>query len=270
MSQLLLAAGQLRNGEVPLGEAVAFWVLGPVCIAGAIGTVLLRNAIHSALSLVATMASLGAFYLIEQGPFLGLVQIIVYTGAIMILFLFVLMLIGRDSSDSLVETLRGQRWAAALFGLGFAVLVGLSVGRAFTGIRPVDLDKPNAAGSNVSSIAQLLFTRYLFAFELTSALLIVAAVGAMVLAHIERDEAKPTQKSIARARIRSGRPQPLPGPGVLSSGNSIGTPALLPDGTISAESVMASLSGPPATPARNERDRIASEVRELEDVEDNR
>jgi NADH-quinone oxidoreductase subunit J len=259
----LLAAG-LHNGQVPLGEAVTFWVLGPISLAGAIGTVLLRNAIHSALSLVATMFSLGAFYLIEQGPFLGLVQIIVYTGAIMILFLFVLMLIGRDSSDSLVETLRGQRWAAALFGVGFALLVAISVGRAFTGITPVDLDKPNAGGKNVQSVAQLLFTRYLFAFELTSALLIVAAIGAMVLAHIERDEPKPTQKTLARARIRSGRPQPLPGPGVLSSGNSIGTPALLPDGSISHESVMSGVRAASQGPSVYERDRERDELRELE------
>jgi NADH-quinone oxidoreductase subunit J len=181
----------------------------------------------------------------------------------MILFLFVLMLVGRDSSDSLVETLRGQRWAAALFGVGFAVLVAVSVGRAFTGITPVDLDKPNAHGSNVNSIAELLFTRYLFAFELTSALLIIAAVGAMVLAHIERDEPKPTQKSLARARIRSGRPQPLPGPGVLSSGNSIGTPALLPDGSVSRESVMAGVRGAEAGPSPAERER---ERRELGDA----
>ena len=251
----MLLAAELRNGQVPLGEAVAFWVLGPISVAGAMGTVLLRNAVHSALSLVATMASLGAFYLIEQGPFLGLVQIIVYTGAIMILFLFVLMLIGRDASDSLVETLRGQRLAAALFGIGFAVLVAVGVGRAFTGIKPVDLDKPNAAGSNVNSLATLLFTRYLFAFELTSALLIVAAIGAMVLAHIEREGKKPTQKAIARERIRSGRPQPLPGPGVLASGNSIGTPALLPDGTISQESVMSGVRAAQAGPSENERDR---------------
>src|SRR6478609_1380649 len=151
MSSTLLAAGELTHGQVPLGEAIAFWILGPVSLAGAIGMVLFRNAIHSALSLVATMMSLGAFYLIQQGPFLGLVQIIVYTGAIMILFLFVLMLVGRDSSDSLIETIRGQRWAAALFGVGFAVLVALSVGRAFTNIKPKDLDKPNAAGSNVHS-----------------------------------------------------------------------------------------------------------------------
>ncbi len=200
--------------------------------------VLARNAIHSALSLVATMMCLGAFYVIEQGPFLGLVQIIVYTGAIMILFLFVLMLVGRDASDSLIETLRGQRWAAALFGLGFALLVAISVGRAFKGQKPVDLNGPNASGHNVQGIARLLFTKYLFAFELTSALLIIAAVGAMVLAHIEREGPRPTQKQIARERIRMGRPQPLPGPGVLSTGNSIGTPALLPDGTISHDSLM--------------------------------
>jgi NADH-quinone oxidoreductase subunit J len=234
----ILAAGELRNGQVPLGEAIAFWILGPISLAGAIGMVLARNAIHSALSLVATMMSLGAFYVIEQGPFLGLVQIIVYTGAIMILFLFVLMLVGRDSSDSLIETLRGQRWAAALFGIGFALLVALSVGRAFKGQKAVELNRPNAAGGNVHSVASLLFTKYLFAFELTSALLIIAAVGAMVLAHIEREGPRRTQKAIARERIRSGRPQPLPGPGVLSTGNSIGTPALLPDGTISTESVM--------------------------------
>jgi NADH-quinone oxidoreductase subunit J len=247
----VFAAGELTNGQVPLGEAIAFWILGPVSLAGAMGMVLLRNAVHSALSLVATMMSLGMFYLIEQGPFLGLVQIIVYTGAIMILFLFVLMLIGRDASDSIVETLRGQRWAAALFGVGFALLVSLSVGRAFEGTKPINLNGAgtNAGGQNVNSIATLLFTKYLFAFELTSALLIIAAVGAMVLAHIERDGPKRTQKSIARERIRSGRPQPLPGPGVLSSGNSIGTPALLPDGTISIESVMASTPGVRELPA---------------------
>ncbi len=238
-AHVLLEAGKpLMQGQVPLGEAIAFWILGPISLAGAIGMVLLRNAIHSALSLVATMMCLGAFYLIEQGPFLGLVQIIVYTGAIMILFLFVLMLVGRDASDSIIETLRGQRWAAALFGLGFALMVALGVGRAFKGEKPTNLDAPNANGTNVNSIAELLFTKYLFAFELTSALLIVAAVGAMVLAHIEREGPKRTQKSHARERIRSGRPQPLPGPGVLSTGNSIGTPALLPDGSISHESTM--------------------------------
>jgi len=243
MSMILASGHPLTNGQVPLGEAVAFWILGPIALAGGIGMVGLRNAVHSALSLAGTMMCLGAMYMIEQGPFIGFVQIIVYTGAIMILFLFVLMLVGRDSSDSIVETLRGQRWAAALFGIGFALLVAISVGRAFRGIKPVELNRANADGGNVHSLAQLIFTKYLFAFELTSALLIVAAVAAMVLAHVERDGPKLTQKQAARDRIRSGRPQPLPGPGVLSTGDAIGTPALLPDGSPSTESVLASTPG---------------------------
>ncbi|MEO6703459.1 MAG: NADH-quinone oxidoreductase subunit J [Jatrophihabitantaceae bacterium] len=240
-TQAILAAAVPSN-HVSHGETAAFVILAPVALLGAIGMVLLRNAVHSALSLVATMMCLGLFYLIEQGPFLGLVQIIVYTGAIMILFLFVLMLVGRDSSDSLVETLRGQRLAALLVGIAFGLLLVLAIGRAFTNQTVKNLDTANSDyGTNVNGIAQLLFTKYLFAFELTSALLIVAAVGAMVLAHIERDGPKPTQKSLARARIRSGRPQPLPGPGVLSSGNAVGTPALLPDGSIAKESLLGGL-----------------------------
>ena len=88
--------------EISNGEAVLFWILGPIALAGAFGTVLARNAIHAALFLVMTMGSLGVFYFIQEAPFLGVVQIIVYTGAIMILFLFVLMVVGRDSSDSIV------------------------------------------------------------------------------------------------------------------------------------------------------------------------
>jgi NADH-quinone oxidoreductase subunit J len=235
------AAQAVLAAPVTTGEAVAFWILGPVALLGAIGMVLLRNAVHSALSLVTTMMCLGLFYLIQQGPFLGLVQIIVYTGAIMILFLFVLMLIGRDSADSLVETLRGQRVAALVAGVAFALLLALAIGRAFTGQEARNLDAANTEyGNNVNGIAQILFTKYLFAFELTSALLIVAAVGAMVLAHIERDGPRPSQKALARERIRSGRPQPLPGPGVLSSGNAVGTPALLPDGSVARESLLGS------------------------------
>ncbi len=234
---LTLAAGNHIGG----GEEIAFWILGPVAVIGAVGMVLARNAVHSALSLVATMMCLGLFYVIEQGPFLGLVQIIVYTGAIMILFLFVLMLVGRDSTDSLVETLRGQRVAAIIAGLAFAVMVAGAIGHELRNTSAVDLATQNANAGNVDSLAALLFTKYLFAFELTSALLIVASIGAMVLAHVERDEPRLTQKETARERVRGGRPQPLPGPGVLSSGNAIGTPALLPDGSIALESIMTGL-----------------------------
>jgi NADH-quinone oxidoreductase subunit J len=214
--------------ELSTGEGVLFWILGPIALAGAFGMVLARNAIHSALFLVATMACLGAFYFIQEAPFLGAVQIIVYTGAIMILFLFVLMLVGRDSSDSLVETLQGQRVAAAVFGIGFAGLAAGGLYRALNGTPAEGLASQNANGGNVTGVAELIFTKYLFAFELTSALLITAAVGAMVLAHLEREPGdRRTQRRRYRERMRSGRPQPLPGPGVFATGDSIATPALI-------------------------------------------
>ena len=155
-TQVVLAAG---STHVSTGEAVAFWILGPVALLGAIGMVLLRNAVHSALSLVATMMCLGLFYLIEQGPFLGLVQIIVYTGAIMILFLFVLMLVGRDSSDSLVETLRGQRVAAIVLGIGFAGLVGAGIARATQHLPAPGVGSDRGGTGNIPAIAELLFTK---------------------------------------------------------------------------------------------------------------
>jgi NADH-quinone oxidoreductase subunit J len=230
----LAAAGN----TVAAPEAVAFWILAPVALGGGLGMVLARNAVHSALFLVLTMGCLGVFYFIEEGPFIGVVQIIVYTGAIMILFLFVIMLVGRESSDSLVETLRGQRVAAAVFGLGFAGLAGTAIARAVKDVPSAGLGAANADGQNVSSIAEKLFTKYLFAFELTSALLIVAAVGAMVLAHLEREPGtRRTQREQARERFRGPRPQPLPGPGVFATGDSVATPALLPDGSIAPDSV---------------------------------
>jgi NADH-quinone oxidoreductase subunit J len=224
--------------QIGTGEAVVFWVLGPIALAGALGMVLSRNAVHSALWLVNTMLALGVFYVVQEAPFLGAVQIIVYTGAIMILFLFVLMLVGRDTSDSVVETLRGQRIAAIVLGIGFAGLVGAGIAEAtrdtpVTGLAGVQGGGAGgAADGNVPAIAGLLFTRYLLAFEVTSALLITAAVGAMVLAHTEREPgSRQSQKELSRARFLAGEhPQTLPGPGVYARANSIAAPGRLPDG----------------------------------------
>jgi NADH-quinone oxidoreductase subunit J len=164
------------------------------------------------------------------------VQIIVYTGAIMILFLFVLMMVGRDSSDSVVETLRGQRVAATVLGVGFAGLVGAGIARATEDLVITGLAEAQPNG-NIPAIAEALFTDYLLAFEVTSALLITAALGAMVLAHIEREPgSRRTQKELSRARFLTERPQTLPGPGVYARANSVAAPALLPDGRQSPES----------------------------------
>jgi NADH-quinone oxidoreductase subunit J len=234
MNTALLAAA----GGVTTGEAVTFWLLAPIALAGAIGMVWARNAVHSAMFLACTMLVLGVFYILQAGPFIGMVQIIVYTGAIMMLFLFVLMLIGRDASDSLIETLRGQRTAALLLGIGFAGLLCTGLARAVGSIIPIGLDAANANG-NVQGIARSLFTQYVFAFEVTSALLITAAVGAMVLAHVEKfQEDKWSQLARMRARFEPGTyPAPKPGPGVFATSNSVATPALLVDGSVAEKSL---------------------------------
>jgi NADH-quinone oxidoreductase subunit J len=242
------------------GEAVTFWVLGPLATIAAVMMVLSKNAVHAALFLAAVMLSLAGLYAAQDAPFLAAVQVIVYTGAILMLFLFVLMLVGVDSSDSLVETLRGQRVAAFVVGLGFAALLIAAIASAVVEpggvVAAVGLEAANAEG-NVVGIARLLFTDYLFAFEITSALLITAALGAMVLAHKERTEPRTGQRELARRRFAGGDPDPLPGPGVFAGTNSTATPALLPDGSEAPGSVSAVLDrrsaqphgGPGATPA---------------------
>jgi NADH-quinone oxidoreductase subunit J len=234
-TQVLLAAG-----EAGATEQWMFWILGALAIAGALGMVMARNAVHSALWLVITMLCLGVFYIVQSGPFIGMVQIIVYTGAIMMLFIFVLMLVGRDSGDSLIETLRGQKiWAVAL-GVGVAVLLGVGAYRTTTDLPLVGLEGANAAdGGNVQGIARLLFTKYVFAFEVASALLITAAVGAMLLAHRERAKGeKVGQAAKMRDRFTPGNyPGPKPGPGVYATSTSVAAPAKLPDGSPAERSI---------------------------------
>jgi NADH-quinone oxidoreductase subunit J len=235
----VLAAAADTSAQLGGGEAVVFWILGPLALLGALGMVFSRNAVHSALFLVVTMLCLGVFYVVQQAPFLGAVQIIVYTGAIMILFLFVLMLVGRDSSDSVVETLRGQRVAATVLGIGFAGLVGAGIARATVHLPVTGLDAVQGGQvNNIEAIAALLFTRYLLAFEVTSALLITAAVGAMVLAHVEREPgARRSQKELSRARFLTERQGTLPGPGVYARASSVAAPGRLPDGRPAEETL---------------------------------
>jgi NADH-quinone oxidoreductase subunit J len=179
-------------------------------------------------------------YAVLDAPFLFAVQIIVYTGAILMLFLFVVMLVGVDASDSVVETIKGQRVMAILAGLLLGTIFVLGLSQISLGA-VVGLDTANANG-NIPALADIIFSKYVFAFEVTSALLITAAVGAMVLAHRERLEPKPTQAGLAAQRVQdyaeSGKHLgPLPTPGVFARHNAVDTPALLPDGTASAASV---------------------------------
>ena len=223
-------------------EAVAFWVLGTIAVVGAIGVVAAPKAVYSAIALATTMISLAMIYVAQEAPFLGVVQVVVYTGAVMMLFLFVLMLIGVDSAQSLVETIRGQRLAAIAAGLGFGVLLIAGIG-TLTTTGFVGLSQANEGG-NVQGLADLIFTRNLWAFELTSALLITAALGAMVLAHRERFQPRKTQRELAVERFRGGaRATPLPNPGVYARHNAADTMARLPDGSDDETSVSATIRG---------------------------
>ena len=234
----IVAAG---TATVSSGETFGFWILAVLTVGGAIGMIASRKAVHSALWIALSMVSLAVVYLINAAPFLSMVQIIVYTGAVMMLFLFVLMLIGVDASDSLVETIKGQRVAAILVGLGFGLLLLIGIG-GLTVNTVVGLDAATApAGGNLQAVAQLIFGRYVLAFEVTSALLITAAVGAIVYTHRERLVGKPTQAMISRARFKSvtAPRSPLPAPGVFANHNAVDTPALLPDGSPATQSVPA-------------------------------
>jgi NADH-quinone oxidoreductase subunit J len=232
---LLASSGPPGPGEAAITQTLVFWVLAVVSVAAGLGMILARRAVHCALLLAVVMLSLAILYAMAGAPFLAFVQIIVYTGAVLMLFLFVLMLVGVSSSDSIVETIKGQRLAAGGVGIGMLVLLALGIGHAaIGGARP--LSTSNGSG-NVSGIADLIFTRYVFPFEVTSALLITAALGAMVLAHRERTSPKPTQRELSRQRVASGHPTPLPGPGTYAQHNAVDMPALLPDGTPSELSV---------------------------------
>lgn len=230
------AVAAATTHDMAAGETAMFLVVAPIMVIGALGLLFARKAVHAALSMALVMVGLGTVYLAQQAPFLGVVQVFVYTGAVMMLFLFVLMLIGVDSSDSLVETIKGQRVLSVVLGVGTAALL-VGVLRGVTYPRAAGLAAVNSEG-NVTAIASKIFGPYVWAFEVTGALLITAALGAMVLAHRERLTPKPTQRELSQRRIRDDAVKaPLPAPGVFARHNAVDTPALLPDGTPIEQSV---------------------------------
>jgi NADH-quinone oxidoreductase subunit J len=247
-------------------ESVLFWIMGPLAVLAALGMLLVKKAVHSALLLAWVMITLAFFYIAQGALFLGIVQVVVYTGAVMMLFLFILMLVGVDSSDSLTETIRGLRPIAITAAVGFGGLMVSLIGRASLGREPVGLEAANAGG-NVQGLAHLLFSTYVWPFEVVSALLITAALGAMVLAHHQREVARPTQRDLSEQRFRSGSlatAAGLPGPGVFARHNAVDVPALLPDGTPAPASISETLRtrGDMIDSSQFQLDQIKTEVQE--------
>jgi NADH-quinone oxidoreductase subunit J len=165
-----------------LGVLILFWVMAPVSVAAAAAMLFMRNALHSALQLIVNFFTIAVFFLMLGSPFLFVVQIIVYAGAIMVLFLFVIMLLGVDREENLRERIAGQRWVAVALGAGLVAEVFAAV-RLGVGLSGGNVASAAALsrGGNVKALAEVLFSSYFFPFEVTSILLIVAAIGVMLL-----------------------------------------------------------------------------------------
>jgi NADH-quinone oxidoreductase subunit J len=164
-------------------DNVVFWVFAPIAIGSAVAMLVMRNVVHAALFLVVNFGCIAVMFLLLDAPFLFAVQIIVYAGAIMVLFLFVIMLLGVDRNDVRTERLFLQRPLAIVLAAAFLVEIGMAVraGVGFATKAPEGFDALQPTG-NAQAVAEVLFRQYFFPFEVTSILLIVAAIAAMVLA----------------------------------------------------------------------------------------
>ena len=174
-SALLLAAASKVDVAVFVVSAIAI-------LAGALGVILSRNPVHSALMLVMTLFGVAVLFVAQEAHFLAAVQVIVYAGAIVVLFLFVIMLLGVDRLENLeVEPLKGQRPIAIFLGLAAMAQLVFLGGAQWASGAPAVAGAAEGEGGNVATLARVLFTRYLYAFELTSLLLVIAVVGAVLL-----------------------------------------------------------------------------------------
>ena len=184
-------------------ETAVFVVASAMVLVGAFGVILRPNPVHAALSLVLTLFGIAVHFVALEAHFLAAVQVIVYAGAIVVLFLFVIMLLGVDKAEDLgTEPMMRQRYLGPLVGVGVAGLVGAAilVSRSRTIVKSVTgLDSEATAGhdANIKQLARSLFSDYVFAFELTSVLLVIAVVGTVLLAR------KPN-KGLQAARQKAG------------------------------------------------------------------
>lgn len=211
------------------GEAALFWVLAPLMVIAALGLVFARKAVYAAISVIFVMIMLAVIYVAQEASFLGIAQVVVYTGAVMMLFIFVLMLVGVDATSSGIETIKGQRWIGLILGLGLGALLVSVISRA-TFAPAVGLDEANAA-TNPVGIARVMMQDYVFDLEIIAILLVTAALAALVLTHRQRLTRKIGQKERADSRVAQGQHLVnLPAPGVYARHNAMDVPALDPYG----------------------------------------
>ncbi len=215
------------------GEAILFWTTAAFMIAGALGLLVFKKAAYAVLSMVVVMVGMAVLFFALEAPFNGSVQIIVYTGAILMLFLFVIMMIGLGASDDYFRQRRGYIVAAGLGGAGLAVLL-VSAIMVSKVPGPGKFDWDPYSNVPVTSLAARLFQEHWLTIQVVAALLITAAVGAVLLTHSDRLGPKLNQKSVAKARMegfarRGHHVGQLPAPGVYAGTNSVDNPSIAGD-----------------------------------------
>ena len=191
-------------------DNVVFWVFAPISVGSALAMLFQRNAVHAALFLIINFFTIAVFFLVLGAPFLFAVQIIVYAGAIMVLFLFVIMLLGVDGNESLIDRLRGQRPVAILLGTGLVLelFFAIRAGIGFSAKAPADFDAAVNKGGNAAALSRVLFRQYFFPFEATSVLLIVAAIAVIVLASRQRRAITRAEQAAEERSARTPRTEP--------------------------------------------------------------
>jgi NADH-quinone oxidoreductase subunit J len=194
---------------VPL-DNVVFWVFAPISVGSALAMLFQRNAVHAALFLIINFFTIAVFFLVLGAPFLFAVQIIVYAGAIMVLFLFVIMLLGVDGNESLIDRLKGQRPVAIVLGTGLVLelFFAIRAGIGFSAKAPADFDAAVNKGGNAAALSRVLFRQYFLPFVATSVLLIVAAIAVMVLASRQRRAITRAEQAAEERSARSPRTEP--------------------------------------------------------------
>ena len=213
------------------GEAILFGCVAVFMIACALGVLFFKKAVHCAICMVGVMLGLAVLYLMHGAAFLGTVQVVVYTGAIMVLFLFVIMMIGLGASDNYAQQSRGRIITSVLIALGLAAVVIGAVARSRATGSSNSLSSEPYSNAPITDLAATLFSRYWFSMELAGILLITAAIGAMLLTHSDQLGPVLTQRATAEAKMRafkaSGRRiGQLPAPGVYAHSNAVDVPAI--------------------------------------------
>ncbi|MCU1489435.1 MAG: NADH-ubiquinone/plastoquinone oxidoreductase chain 6 [Acidimicrobiaceae bacterium] len=210
-----MGAGLLAAATLP--DAITFAIAAVITVIGALGVVLGRNPVHAALMLVMTLFGVAVLFVEENAQFLAAVQVIVYTGAIVVLFLFVIMLIGVDRQEQVfADGFLAKRAVPFIVGLlVLAEVLVLAHQRWVTGAHSVS-GSLNGGGSNVAVLGRSIFTTYLLPFEVTSALLVVAVIGAVVLARRPARAARHEREQAAGSPEAAGAPVPGPDPSELS------------------------------------------------------